>query len=318
MDDTTAPDNHPGILAGHLAKLNHRLRHLHVEGELTGPLAAPGLAYGVVARLQVAARLLAHPAAAGTGGDPSLQRLGLVLGEFLTGLGQPPRILPAYLMPPLEQLSAFLAEVFDRLDAGQEPSTICADVGWSSLVASFVDAGRPWQCLDEMERGLRAWSAEHPRTELSPADQDELRRRWHRLRNCGDTLFGAGESQNREQHRRVVLLLDSSFRQNQLCERLHDAGWTVEAATDPQDVMRRLAAPAPPELVFCDNLEPSSHLNNMRCRLADLTPSARPGLVLVAAATGSETSRQERARHLGAQVAWAEPFRLADLVEGLS
>ncbi len=320
MNDRPLPASFPGLLAGHLAKLNHQLRHLRAEGQAPAPLAAAGPSHSVVRRLQVAAALLSDPDACRGAEQASLQRLGLVLGELLAGLNQTPAPLPAYLMTPLGHLAEFLTEVFDRLDAGEEPALLCRDIRWESLLAVFINAGTVLQGLDEVEDRLLAWSRRYADKDLSASQELALQHRWALLREFGDSLYGrAGEAQRREDlsGRRVMLLLDSPFRQAQLGERLREAGCLVETSGDPGGMMARVGDPLPPEILLCDNLEPSLHLTTVRSRLAHLAVAERPPLVLVAAAGGTPEKLRDRAKHLGVQGTWADPFHPADLAAAL-
>jgi CheY-like chemotaxis protein len=147
------------------------------------------------------------------------------------------------------------------------------------------------------------------------------------LRDFGDTLFGLTDHPAVERGtppvgwgltgRRVMLLLDSPFRQSQLCERLREAGCVVETAGDPGGLLARVGDPLPPEILLCDNLEPSLHLTAVREKLQALAPTGLPPLILVATSGGSPSMLRDRAKHLGAQGTWADPFRPADLAAAL-
>ena len=320
MNDSPLPASFPGLLAGHLAKLNHQLRHLRANGLDSAVVAAAGPSHTVVKRLQVAAALLSDPDACRGAEQASLQRLGLVLGELLSGLNETPASVPAYLLTPLGHLAEFLTEVFDRLDAGEEPALLCRDVRWESLLAVFINAGTVLQGLDEVEDRLLAWSRRYAEKDLSASQELALQHRWSLLREFGDSLFGATAQGRRGEDltgRRVMLLLDSPFRQAQLGERLREAGCLVETSGDPCGLMARVEDPLPPELLLCDNLEPSLHLTVVRARLESLTEAKRPPLVLVAATGGRPEKLRDRAKHLGAQGTWADPFRPADLAAAL-
>jgi hypothetical protein len=321
MNDSRLLASFPGLLAGHLAKLNHQLRHLRANGLDPSLGSAAGPSHSVVKRLQVAAMLLSDPDACRGAEQASLQRLGLVLGELLTGLDETPTLLPAYLLTPLGHLAEFLTEAFDRLDAGEEPALLCRDVRWETLLAAFINAGTVLQGLDEVEDRLLAWSRRYADKDLSPSQELALQHRWALLREFGDSLFGvAGQRAASEDltGRRVMLLLDSPFRQAQLGERLREAGCLVETSGDPGGMMARVGDPLPPEILLCDNLEPSLHLVTVRARLEALRESERPHLVLVAAAGGTPQKLRDRAKHLGAQGTWADPFHTADLAAALA
>jgi len=319
MDDTNAPTSYPGLLAGHLAKLHHRLRHLHVDGDLTGPMAAAGPAYSVASRLRVSAAMLADPAVCHTAAQAPLQRLGVVLGEFVSGLGNPPARLPAYLLPALEYLADFLQHLFQEFDSGLEMTEACTDPKWQLVISAIIWAGTPLQTGDDIEMLLGTWHDQYGQGTLSATTSQQLRDRWLRLRDYGDQLWGTDTDNKADIVGHAVLLLDSPFRRDQLIERLQRGGWTVETAVDCARVLNRLAAPRPPDIVICDNLEPSQHLAEVCRELASSAiPGRRPSLVLVASAAANASSQRERALNLGAHCAWSEPFRLTDLQAGLA
>ena len=325
MNDHPLPDALPGLLAGHLAKLNHQLRQLLADPSPETSWADPGPARAVVNRLQVAAALLSDAKLSADPGMAPLRRLGSALSDLVLDLNGSSARLPANLLPPLRRLADFLAECFARLDAGEKPASLCLDTRWEAILAAFFNAGTELQSLDEIEEQMNRWRHRHAERTLSAAQKDALHCRWDQVREFGDILFGvakppaagqagAGASSADLAGRDVMLLVASPFRQDQLREQLSEAGWVVEVAADPQDMMTRVGTEHPPEVLLCDNLEPSLNLTAVREQLAALTPSARPALVLVAAAGASSQRLRERARRLGAIGAWADPFRLADLI----
>ncbi len=327
MNDNPLPTSFPGLLAGHLAKLNHQLRHLLADGLDPAPGKDAGQAHAVICRLRVAAALLSAPDEGQGAEQAPLQRLGLVLSELVAGIGDKSNCLPAYLLSPLGQLAEFLDQVFERLDAGEEPCDVCDDIRWEALLAAFINAGTVLQALDEVEEKMQAWSRRYAESDLSVSQEEALQCRWALLRDFGDTLFGtadhaAGDGPaargGRELvGRRVLMLLDSPFRQSQLCERLRAAGCAVETAGDPGGLMARVGDPLPPEILLCDNLEPSLHLTAVREKMKALAQSEWPPLILVATAGGSPANLRDRAKHLGAQGTWADPFRPEDLAAAL-
>jgi len=329
MHNSVQPESFPGLLAAHLAKLNHQLRHL-LAGK-PGLVAENGTdrSQSVIARLRVAASLLADPNVCRSVELAPLQRLGLVLGDLVSGLEDLSDGLPAYLLAPLRRLANYLSEVFARLDDGESPAAVCRDDRWEILLAGFINAGTVLQALDEVEEHMQAWNRRYSDQDLSSSQEDALQQRWAQLRDFGDSLFGAvGPDGERRPlvpvsaadlaGRRVMLLLDSSFRQAQLCERLRDAGCAVETASDPGGMIRRVVDRLPPEILLCDNLEPSLHLVTVRRQLQTLAANEQPILVLVAASGGTPAKLRDRARRLGARGTWAEPFWPGDLAASLS
>ena len=106
----------------------------------------------------------------------------------------------------------------------------------------------------------------------------------------------------------VVLLVASPFLRHVLSSRLAAAGRRVLEATEPDQVPGLLAAPAPPQLILCDNEEPTAHLRRLRRLLAG-APGPLPALVLVASGAEAVPGRQRRARAAGADGIWAEPWQ---------
>jgi len=327
MNDHPLPDSLPGLLAGHLAKLNHQLRQLLADPSPETPWADPGPARAVINRLQVAAALLSDAKLSADPGLAPLRRLGSALNDLVLNLNGSSAQLPEDLLPPLRQLADFLAACFARLDAGEDPVSLCLDTRWEAILAAFFNAGTELQSLDEIEEQMHRWRQRYAERNVSAAQKDALHCRWDQVREFGDSLFGAARSPAASQAgapstdlagRDVMLLVSSPFRQDQLREQLTEAGCVVEVAADPQGVMRRVGTEHPFEVLLCDNLEPSLNLTAVREQLAALTPSERPALVLVAAAGGSSQRLRERARRLGAIGAWADPFHLADLIHILA
>ncbi len=326
MTDTYLPTDFIGLLAGHLAKLNQQLRLLLADdqGAAAGGMAQPGPAHSVLSRLRVASNLLVDPQMFHGERQKSWRQLGLALGDLVSELQKNPGRLPVYLLSPLEQMADYLSEVFTRMDTGESNVDLCHDPRWEALLGAFINAGTVLQVLDEMEDRMQNWSQRFGDQDLSASQEEFLQRRWTMLRQYGDSLFGTTEGpllelagKSNPDHelsgRRVMLLLDSPFRKAQLGEHLRDAGCTVEYADSAVGMMARVADPLPPEILLCDNLEPSLHLTAVRGQLKALELSPQLPLVLVATTGGSASALRERAQRLGVQWTWAEPFRLADL-----
>ncbi len=105
----------------------------------------------------------------------------------------------------------------------------------------------------------------------------------------------------------VVLLVASPFLREVLASRLAEAGRRVLAAASPAEVPALLAGPRPPQLILCDNEEPTGHLRRLRRLLAG-APAPLPALVLVASGAGAPPGGQRRARAAGADGIWVEPW----------
>jgi len=108
----------------------------------------------------------------------------------------------------------------------------------------------------------------------------------------------------------VVLLVGSPFLREILASRLAAAGHATVSAAAPADVPPLLAGPRPPALVLCDNEEPTNHLRALRRLLAG---APGPALVLVASGTGPAAGGVRRARAVGADGIWPEPWRAEQL-----
>ena len=334
MNDSRPPASFPDLLAGHLAKLDHQLRHL-LSGPPAGPAERdPASVAAVLGRLRVAATLLTTPGlAAGREMEP-LHCLGAAVSALVVDLAPDVARVPASLVPPLTLLAGLLGESFDRLDAGEAPAAICNDPRWEATLAAFINAGTVLQGLDEIEEQMQAWSRRYGEQDLSASQEDALRRRWLLVRAYGDTLFGAATdaagpgARPYEPHggpepdsglvgRRVMLLLDSPFRRAQLVERLREAGCAVEIAECPADMLARVEDPLPPQILLCDNVEPTRHLAAVQASLSELEAGSRPVMVLIATVAGGGAKVHERARQMGALCTWADPFRPRDLAAAL-
>jgi hypothetical protein len=100
----------------------------------------------------------------------------------------------------------------------------------------------------------------------------------------------------------VALLVTSPFLRDVLCARLADAGCRVLHLDEPGDAPALLQAADPPCCLLCDNEEPTNNLRRLRGLLGP-----EPFLVLVGAADGAEDENR-RARALGADATWPEPW----------
>lgn len=110
--------------------------------------------------------------------------------------------------------------------------------------------------------------------------------------------------------RAVALLVASPFLQGILVSRLDAAGRLAATVATPEALLPLLAGPRPPVLVVCDNDEPTNHLRRLRRLLGG---RAAPALILVASAGGTVRGRERRARAVGADAVWPEPWRVEQL-----
>ncbi|MFN2371091.1 MAG: hypothetical protein ABR506_08055, partial [Candidatus Krumholzibacteriia bacterium] len=108
----------------------------------------------------------------------------------------------------------------------------------------------------------------------------------------------------------VALLVASPFLRGVLASRLDAAGRLTVSVADPAHVPVLLAGPAAPVLILCDNEEPTNHLLRLRRLLGE---GIGPPLVLVASGGGSDRVRARRARAVGADAVWPEPWRAEQL-----
>ncbi len=310
------PEPGPGLLADYLAELLKRFRHF------SGPLEpAPGMG-SHLARIRVSARLLAAldrpsgPVAEG------FIHLGGVLGEWVTFFESSPKSFPLHLAFPLERLADYLEELLARRDQGVSTAELIRDVGWRAVLASFRHAGTPLATLEEVEDLFRRWGRRWTDENLTPVQEQRLRRRWLSLRKRGDVLFkndGGREPWAEDLNDpvrgspEILLLVDSTFRRDQIRDKLTDRDFRVELSCDPAQALEFLAAGSVPRAVLCDNLEPTRHLACLREGLSSLPGAADIPLVLVVGSSFAGAADEERARSLGAVAAWREPFDPVDL-----
>jgi CheY-like chemotaxis protein len=111
----------------------------------------------------------------------------------------------------------------------------------------------------------------------------------------------------------ILLLVDSTFRRDQIRDKLTDRDYRVETPSDPTQALEFLAVGPAPRAVLCDNLEPTRHLACLREGLSSLPGAANIPLVLVVGSSLAGAADQERARSLGAVAAWQEPFDPVEL-----
>ena len=305
------PEPGPGLLADYLVELLKRFHHF------SGPMEpAPGMG-SHLARIKVSARLLAAldrpsgPVAEG------FVRLSGVLREWVTFFESSPESFPLHLCFPLEHLADYLEELLARRDQGAPAVELERDVGWCAVLASFRHAGTPLAVLEEVDDIFRRWARRWNEGNLTPVQEQHLCRRWTSLRKKGDVLF---HLYDRPEPRKedlqspaggspeILLLVDSTFRRDQIRDKLTDREYRVKMFCDPAQVLELLATSPAPQAVLCDNLEPTRHLTCLREGLSSLPGAANIPLVLVVGSSLADAADQERACSLGAVAAWREPF----------
>jgi len=310
------PNPGPGRLADYLAELLKRFRHF------SGPTeAAPG-AVSNLARIKVSARLLGALDRSHGPTAESFLRLGSVLGEWVAFVESSPESLPLHLVFPFERLSDYLEELLAKRDQNVPAAELVEDRGWRTALDSFRHAGTPLAILGEVDDLLNRWGRHWTDANLTPVQEQQLHRRWLSLRKRGDILFrvDAGrESLTLDPHGSafgfplVLLLVDSTFRRNQIKDKLSDRDYRVEIPCDTAQTLEFLSTGPSPRAVLCDNLEPTRHLSKIRAGMSALPGVANIPLVLVAGGPLAGSMDKARARTLGADAVWKEPFDHADL-----
>ena len=310
------PEHGPGRLADYLAELLKRFRHF------SSPMEPPVGMASHLARIRVSGRLLAVLDRSSGPVAEDFVRLGGVLGEWVTFFESSPESFPQFLASPVERLADFLEELLARRDQGVPAAELTRDEGWVTALASFRHAGTPLAVLEDVEDLFSRWGRRWTADNLTPVQEKQLLRRWLSLRKKGDALFQLdGGPMHRVDDLRgpaggsteILLLVDSTFRRDEIRDKLIDRDYRVEIPCDPAQALEYLAAGQGPRAVLCDNLEPTLHLTNLREGLSSQEGGARIPLVLVVGSSLTGALDIERARSLGAVAAWREPFDPVDL-----
>jgi len=310
------PEPGPGLLADYLAELLKRFRHF------SGPMTPASGMGSHLARIKVSARLLAALDRSSGSVTEGFIRLGGVLGEWVTFFESSPESFPHHLSSPLERLADYLEELLASRDQGVPAAELDRDMGWRAVLASFRHAGTPLAVLEEVDDLFRKWGRRWTDENLTPAQEQRLRRRWLSLRKKGDALFHVDKGPESwtgnlpspaRGYPEVLLLVDSTFRRDQIRDKLTDRDYRVEVPCDPAQALEFLAAGPAPRAVLCDNLEPTRHLACLREGLSSLPGAANIPLVLVVGSPLAGAADEERARSLGAVAAWREPFDPVEL-----
>lgn len=306
----------PGQLADHLAELLTRFRHF------SGPMDPTSGMAPHLSRIKVSARLL-------TALDPSpgrasegFARLGGVLTEWVHSFEASPESFPPQLVSPIHRLADYLEELLVRRDQGVTPVELERDTGWGAVLASFRHAGTPLAVLEDVEDLFSRWGRRWNDENLTPAQEQQLLRRWLSLRKRGDVLFQVKEGPRlwaddlrnpAHEFPQILLLVDSRFRRDEIRDKLIDRNYRVEIPCDSAQTLEFLAAGPSPRAILCDNLEPTRHLARLRQGLASFAEQPNIPLVLVVGSSLTGAQDDDRARSLGAVAAWREPFDPVDL-----
>jgi CheY-like chemotaxis protein len=306
----------PGQLADFLAELLKQFRHFSSPVEPTPEMATH------LARIKIAARLLSVLLASSGPVTESFIRLGGVLQEWVAFFDASPESFPHHLTSPLERLANYLEEMMARHDQGVPATELADDEGWGGILASLRHAGTPLAVLEEVETLFRRWNRRWTDQNLTPLQEKQLLRRWLSLRKRGDVLFhrdGGHQAWAEDipgpvgKSPEILLLVDSSFRRDQIRDKLTDSGFRVEIPCDPAQALEFLASGPAPQAILCDHLEPTRHLACVTEGLSRLPGAMNIPLVLVVGSSLAGPADQERAFSLGAVAAWREPFDPMDL-----
>lgn len=316
MSDLIRPEDYAALLATTLAELSEQLRQRSVQH--TGEASLPRC----TARLEVLARLLADPNLVAAPG--SLTAVGESLRGLLAALGDSPGRDLAYLEPGLEFLAEVLEATLARLDSGEMAGTICGDPLWLAVLSRLSTAGTPLEIMDELDACARRWEEQWCDRNLTLGQERELRRRWQTFREYGDAMFGQSSqgqvagNVGATPSGQLLLLVESVLRREQLLQRLHAVGHDARPAASLQDALDCLRQPTRTRAILCDNLEPSHHLTRLALKKETLQQEngPLPALILVTGGSGNSAADLKRARGLGADGVWAEPFK-NDPISGL-
>jgi hypothetical protein len=284
------PRDAPGLLAHELAELRGRLR------PSPSPSGADPAALG---RLQVTAALLPELADRA----PGFLRLGLELDRLLARIVAEPGIWPAILDPFLDDLADFLDDRLAACDRGDDPA---AGPGWEERCSVWRRLGTPREMMAVLEREMRRWEGRWP--DAGPAVAAD----WRAFRAAADRVFAGGDAGSSVEPAgggAVVLSLGGALRREQVRARLAAMGFEIVAAPEP-GCEEALAAGIRARAVLADDLEPGRRLSRLvRQREGDRSWA----LVLVATGDCDPAAENARARRLGADGAWCEPWRPDEL-----
>lgn len=299
MAEQSSSESLPGHLADTLAELVTQLRlSVTLPDESSSPPAS-------LPRLVVLARLLCGQVD---------QAAGLAnLGTAITSLAELLTEYPAEgvsLSPSLLRLTEFLESFLLGLDQGDDMDTWLNNPRWVSLQRSFGNAGTPLAVFDDLDDLIHQYSRQNNHLLFPPVGAEAMARRWAEICRQGDQVFGASYSESLVGVR-VILLLDSEMSQHFLAEKLVQGGAEVVIADNPAQAWKFVGLSQTRTTILCDQVSPSNHLTSFK-NLAGQKPL---NIVMVSIGDSSGySSNLERARKLGAQGVWRDPFEMADVV----
>ena len=312
MTDNRSPENYMALVARSLAELVDRLRH-SVDEPIADTWSPVSLA-----RLRVCARLLplleSH----------ECQRLATALEDLIEVLGDSPGRDLSYLDPCLETLAQVLEEAFQEVDRGCAVADLGTGPAWLAALSRLATAGTPLEVMDDLDSCAHGWEERWGDGRLPPAVERELRQRWLTYRDYGDAVFGSGPSPEvrladaippASSGGELHLLLDSRLRREQLVDRLRGWGYDLRAlhsAEEAAAIIRHGEGDC--RAILCDQLVPGRNLGQL-VRLRRQMGIGFPTLVLVTSGTGEAAVDLQRARALGADLVWTEPFQRDPLAE---
>lgn len=184
MQDRLGPDIPAARFAATLAELVHRLRQ-SVAGPVPADRPPP-----CGPRLESAALLVA--ALGRETAAPELRAAGEAAQAFAGALTS--GAAADELEPELDRLCGWLEEVLARVDAGAAADDLAREARWETVAAAVAAAGTPSHLLAALADDLARWAARHADSDLTPAAEADLGRRWRELRRFGDALFLGGDS----------------------------------------------------------------------------------------------------------------------------
>jgi CheY-like chemotaxis protein len=322
VDSIPVQETHLTYLARTLAELVHRLRrffgpedscdvrdtrsaHASPESPLILPATLP--------RLMAVVSLLEAPQL--TERTRPLASLAPDLRRLVDLVDEHQELNPAWLEPALDHLAQGLEWGLVGLDRGLPAGKIANAPQWLGLMSRLSAAGTPLAVMDELDACCQDWEDVWADRLLSDVEENLLRTRWQTFREYGDAMFGGQEKSQSDQPGlgwQVVLLVAGKLRREQLTHKLNGLGYGVLKVENVAEVLARNAQEGPVRAIICDNQEPTNHLASLASLGQQLQTAdgGLPPLILVGPASGHSQGAPHRARALGADGLWVEPFAL--------
>ncbi len=303
MTDIRSSGNYLGLVARSVAELVDQLRLS------AGEPSADALPPAGTSRLRVAARLLPLT------GDTSCARLGRALEQLVEELANSPGRDLSALEPALEVLAQAVEELFAGLDAGRDAMVLGDDPVWLGVLSRLAVAGSALEVMEDLDRCARQWEVRWADRQLPAEVEEQLQRRWSTYREYGNAVFGGavadpGPRRSPEETvpREMVVLLESRMRLEQLQDRLRQWGYELLVAADARQAVALAGRrPAACRAILCDQMVPGRNLGAL-LRLRQEVQDPLPPLVLVTSGSGDSRADLQRARAMGADLVWTEPF----------